>query len=243
MFWLQDLSFQKTTHLKNPWNENKPVKIGRDGQEIEPSKFQIQNHIQIQIENFEENIYVFAGIAEELCKLFAEDPKVEMTPILRRSKESARRQRARPESERSQDVPPTRPLSDRLRPPPPSFHSRKRKQVSTDSQHSSGASRAKYNKSQYSSRSSRAESSSQRFESSSRLYQRRGSSPASSSSNMVSRSYEDYLRSVGKSNRPSNRDSDYLFERRSSRPSYDRSVDDFIRRNETNRRYRDRRWK
>ena len=22
----------KTTHLHNPWNENKPVKIGRDGQ-------------------------------------------------------------------------------------------------------------------------------------------------------------------------------------------------------------------
>ena len=32
----QDLSFQVAQHLYNPWNENKPVKIGRDGQEIEP---------------------------------------------------------------------------------------------------------------------------------------------------------------------------------------------------------------
>ena len=39
MFLFQDLTFQKVQHLHNPWNENKPVKIGRDGQEIEPSKF------------------------------------------------------------------------------------------------------------------------------------------------------------------------------------------------------------
>jgi len=61
-----DLSFQKVQHLYNPWNEGKPVKIGRDGQEIEPR------------------------VAEELCRLFAEDNSVDMTPILRRSKEAAR---------------------------------------------------------------------------------------------------------------------------------------------------------
>ncbi|TRY92680.1 hypothetical protein DNTS_025233 [Danionella cerebrum] len=32
----RDLPFTKTPHLANPWNEHKPVKIGRDGQEIEP---------------------------------------------------------------------------------------------------------------------------------------------------------------------------------------------------------------
>ncbi|KAL7054565.1 hypothetical protein AAHC03_025951 [Spirometra sp. Aus1] len=32
----QELPFPKTVHLNNAWNENKPVKIGRDGQEIEP---------------------------------------------------------------------------------------------------------------------------------------------------------------------------------------------------------------
>jgi hypothetical protein len=32
----KELSFTCTTHLHNPWNDNKPVKIGRDGQEIEP---------------------------------------------------------------------------------------------------------------------------------------------------------------------------------------------------------------
>jgi len=61
-----DLSFQKVQHLYNPWNEGKPVKIGRDGQEIEPR------------------------VAEELCRLFTEDSSVDMTPILRRSKEAAR---------------------------------------------------------------------------------------------------------------------------------------------------------
>ena len=35
----QDLPFQKVQHLYNPWNDGKPIKIGRDGQEIEPSKF------------------------------------------------------------------------------------------------------------------------------------------------------------------------------------------------------------
>lgn len=28
----RDLAFTKTTHLHNSWNDNKPVKIGRDGQ-------------------------------------------------------------------------------------------------------------------------------------------------------------------------------------------------------------------
>ena len=28
----KELSFNKVQHLLNPWNENKPVKIGRDGQ-------------------------------------------------------------------------------------------------------------------------------------------------------------------------------------------------------------------
>jgi len=67
----QDLSFQKVQHLYNPWNEGKPVKIGRDGQEVEPR------------------------VAEELCRLFPVDPNVDMTPILRKSKEAARQQRAR----------------------------------------------------------------------------------------------------------------------------------------------------
>ncbi|XP_042667896.1 YTH domain-containing protein 1 isoform X5 [Centrocercus urophasianus] len=32
----RELPFTKSAHLTNPWNEHKPVKIGRDGQEIEP---------------------------------------------------------------------------------------------------------------------------------------------------------------------------------------------------------------
>ncbi|XP_065906118.1 YTH domain-containing protein 1-like isoform X3 [Dysidea avara] len=32
-----ELEFSHTLDLKNPWNDNKPVKISRDGQEVEPS--------------------------------------------------------------------------------------------------------------------------------------------------------------------------------------------------------------
>lgn len=37
--WLcrRELSFVKTGDIRNPFNENKPVKIGRDGQEVEPN--------------------------------------------------------------------------------------------------------------------------------------------------------------------------------------------------------------
>ncbi|KAF4533255.1 hypothetical protein B566_EDAN005171 [Ephemera danica] len=62
----KELQFTKTQHLYNPWNEGKPVKIGRDGQEIEPK------------------------VAEELCRLFAMDEGIDMTPVLRKSKGAAR---------------------------------------------------------------------------------------------------------------------------------------------------------
>ncbi|GBP19843.1 YTH domain-containing protein 1 [Eumeta japonica] len=63
----KELPFSSTLHLYNPWNEGKPVKIGRDGQEIEPK------------------------VAEELCRLFSEDEGIEMTPILRKSKEASKK--------------------------------------------------------------------------------------------------------------------------------------------------------
>ncbi|XP_046396469.1 YTH domain-containing protein 1-like [Ischnura elegans] len=66
----KELPFAATLHLYNPWNEGKPVKIGRDGQEIEPR------------------------VAEELCRLFPADDGIEMTPILRRSKEASKVSRA-----------------------------------------------------------------------------------------------------------------------------------------------------
>ncbi|KAK9891510.1 hypothetical protein WA026_014746 [Henosepilachna vigintioctopunctata] len=63
----KELPFSSTMHLYNPWNDGKPVKIGRDGQEIEPR------------------------VAEELCRLFPEDEGIEITPILRLAKDSAKR--------------------------------------------------------------------------------------------------------------------------------------------------------
>lgn len=62
----KDLPFSFTTSLYNPWNCNKPVKIARDGQEVEPR------------------------IGEKLCRLFPEDDGVDITPILRKSKEAAK---------------------------------------------------------------------------------------------------------------------------------------------------------
>ena len=44
---------------------------------------------------------ICAGVAEELCRLFPCDDNVEMTPILRKSKDSARRQRLKPPSSES----------------------------------------------------------------------------------------------------------------------------------------------
>lgn len=65
----KELSFNNTAHLYNPWNDGKPVKIGRDGQEIEPK------------------------VGAELCRLFPEDDAVDMTPILKRSKEASKQLR------------------------------------------------------------------------------------------------------------------------------------------------------
>ncbi|XP_037092726.1 YTH domain-containing protein 1-like [Pollicipes pollicipes] len=61
-----DLPFPKTAHLYNPWNNGKPVKIGRDGQEVEPR------------------------VAEELCRRFARDDAIDMNPILIDSKRASR---------------------------------------------------------------------------------------------------------------------------------------------------------
>lgn len=67
----KELPFSSTMHLYNPWNEGKPVKIGRDGQEIEPR------------------------VAEELCRLFPEDEGIEITPVLRLAKEAAKKNNSR----------------------------------------------------------------------------------------------------------------------------------------------------
>ncbi|CAF2709690.1 unnamed protein product [Rotaria sp. Silwood2] len=57
----RSLPFNQTLHLFNSWNENKPVKIGRDGQEIEPR------------------------CAEALCRLFPPDPTMDVISISRKA--------------------------------------------------------------------------------------------------------------------------------------------------------------
>jgi len=57
----RSLPFNQTLHLFNSWNENKPVKIGRDGQEIEPR------------------------CAESLCRLFPSDPTIDIISISKKA--------------------------------------------------------------------------------------------------------------------------------------------------------------
>ncbi|XP_014667135.1 PREDICTED: YTH domain-containing protein 1-like [Priapulus caudatus] len=68
----KELAFSKTLHLHNSWNENKPVKIGRDGQEIEHN------------------------CGESLCRLFPFDENIDLTSVARKAKHSRNRVHAAP---------------------------------------------------------------------------------------------------------------------------------------------------
>ncbi|KAK3090727.1 hypothetical protein FSP39_014128 [Pinctada imbricata] len=60
----RELSFTKTSHLHNAWNDNKPVKIGRDGQEVEPR------------------------CGETLCRMFPSDDNVDVYPIAKKARKA-----------------------------------------------------------------------------------------------------------------------------------------------------------
>ncbi|XP_061656646.1 YTH domain-containing protein 1 isoform X2 [Syngnathoides biaculeatus] len=80
--WLcrRELPFTKTAHLSNPWNEHKPVKIGRDGQEIQPD------------------------VGAQLCALFPLDESVDIHQVARR----VRHKRETPSETRPRGRPPLR---------------------------------------------------------------------------------------------------------------------------------------
>lgn len=62
--WLnrKEVAFSKCANLRNPWNENKEVKICRDGQELEPS------------------------VGEVLCRMFDDDLTIDINRIIRHSR-------------------------------------------------------------------------------------------------------------------------------------------------------------
>ncbi|XP_029025192.1 YTH domain-containing protein 1 isoform X2 [Betta splendens] len=97
--WLcrRDLPFTKTAHLSNPWNEHKPVKIGRDGQEIQPD------------------------VGAQLCALFPLDENVDVHLVVRR----VRHKRRTPSEPRPRGRPPLR-EPGRRRPEEYDLHGRKR---------------------------------------------------------------------------------------------------------------------
>lgn len=93
-----ELPFIKTAHLSNPWNEHKPVKIGRDGQEIQPD------------------------IGAQLCALFPLDESVDVHQVARR----VRHKRRTPSEPRPRGRPPLREpgrLANHQAPPPASCSS------------------------------------------------------------------------------------------------------------------------
>ncbi|XP_066298016.1 YTH domain-containing protein 1-like isoform X1 [Branchiostoma lanceolatum] len=74
-----ELPFTKTTHLFNAWNENKPVKIGRDGQELEPN------------------------CAAALCQMFPPDEHVDLSAICRRSRRQYYGEKKRHDAPRNEE--------------------------------------------------------------------------------------------------------------------------------------------
>ncbi|XP_063067089.1 YTH domain-containing protein 1 isoform X1 [Engraulis encrasicolus] len=102
----RELPFTKTSHLSNPWNEHKPVKIGRDGQEIEPE------------------------CGTQLCMLFPPDESIDLYQAIhklrhKRRMHSESRSRGRP-PHREQPAP--RDLG-RRRPEEYDIHNRKRPRI------------------------------------------------------------------------------------------------------------------
>lgn len=88
--------FHKTLHLLNPWNENKPVKIGRDGQVF---KFFIIL-LKIFLNNGFKEFEIKCG--EALCRLFPVDKNVNLDLIVEKSKkhgDSIKRKSRSPPSE------------------------------------------------------------------------------------------------------------------------------------------------
>ena len=59
IFFRKEVPFSQCTNLRNPWNENKEVKICRDGQELEPS------------------------VGEVLCRMFEEDYLIDLSHVSR----------------------------------------------------------------------------------------------------------------------------------------------------------------
>ncbi|XP_051528591.1 YTH domain-containing protein 1-like isoform X2 [Myxocyprinus asiaticus] len=101
----RELPFTKTAHLSNPWNEHKPVKIGRDGQEIEPD------------------------CGTQLCMLFPPDESIDLYQVIHKM----RHKRRMHSESRSRGRPPHRELAPRdlgrRRPEEYDKHNRKRPKI------------------------------------------------------------------------------------------------------------------
>ncbi|XP_029456562.1 YTH domain-containing protein 1 isoform X2 [Rhinatrema bivittatum] len=100
----RELPFTKSAHLTNPWNEHKPVKIGRDGQEIE------------------------GECGTQLCLLFPPDEKIDLYQIIHKMRHK-RRMHSQPRSRgRPSRREPVREVG-RRRPEEYDIHNRKKPRI------------------------------------------------------------------------------------------------------------------
>lgn len=108
-FSRRELPFTKTAHLSNPWNEHKPVKIGRDGQVSSLHFFFfccLFFFCCIKIIIFWFNIFqeIQPDIGAQLCALFPLDESVDIHQVARR----VRHKRRTPSEPRPRGRPPQR---------------------------------------------------------------------------------------------------------------------------------------
>ena len=100
----RELPFIKTAHLFNPWNEHKPVKIGRDGQvssPLPPSGSGSICRTEVKFSLFQE---IQPDIGAQLCALFPLDDSVDVYQVARR----IRHKRRTPSEPRPRGRPPQR---------------------------------------------------------------------------------------------------------------------------------------
>ena len=112
-FSRRELPFTKTAHLSNPWNEHKPVKIGRDGQvsSLHFFFFCCFFFFFLVALNFFFLFFLFnifqeiqPDIGAQLCALFPLDESVDIHQVARR----VRHKRRTPSEPRPRGRPPQR---------------------------------------------------------------------------------------------------------------------------------------
>ena len=86
------MSFGKCNHLFNPYNDNRPVKIGRDGQ-VRPQlqQFSLNLKVNRDLLLFFRPQEIEPHVGEALCRLFLPDDSVDLRAIAVKAKRAIKR--------------------------------------------------------------------------------------------------------------------------------------------------------